>query len=65
MKLLKEGEEHIRERFEENMAVLDIEAARITSACPHRSTSECERDGLSLVICNVCGTLVEESIDVE
>jgi hypothetical protein len=60
--MLKKGEEHVREGFEEDMAVLDIEAARITSACPHRSTSECDRDGLPLVICNVCGTLVEEEI---
>jgi hypothetical protein len=60
--MLKKGEEILREGLEEDMAVLNIEAARITSACPHRSTSECDRDGLPLVICNVCGYIVEEEI---
>jgi rubrerythrin len=62
MDTLKKREEYVRGEFEGSMAVLDREAARITSACPHRSTSEREGDGLPLVICNVCGYIVEEEM---
>lgn len=59
---LKELMGELKEKFDEGCAELDQEMARLTVDCPHNSTSECKQDGLPLVICNVCGTVVEEGI---
>lgn len=60
MDYLKESESELKEKFEEDVAELDQEMARLTKACPHHSHTKRDQDGLPLVICNVCGTIVEE-----
>lgn len=59
---LKEELLGLQERYEENCAELDMEMGRLVKACKHPSWTECEKDGLPLVICNICGGIVEEEI---
>ena len=54
--------EGLKERYEENCAELDMELGRLVKACKHPSWIECEKDGLPLVICNICGGIIEEEI---
>lgn len=59
---IKEELEGLKEKYEENCAELDMEMARLVNQCIHPSCIECEKDGLFLVICNICGGIVEEEI---
>jgi hypothetical protein len=59
---LKEELEGLKEKYDENCAELDMEMARLVNQCQHPSWVESEKDGLSLVICNICGGIIEEEI---
>ncbi len=48
----------LKEEYEENYAKLDIELAKLVTACKHPSWRECDKSGLSLVTCNICGGLI-------
>ncbi len=46
----------LKEKYDENCAELDMELARLVKACKHPSLTEKD----NLVICNICGGIVEE-----
>jgi len=59
---LKEELLGLQERYEKNCAELDMELSWLVKACKHPSWIKCEKDGLSLVVCNICGGIVEKEI---
>ncbi len=59
---VKEELEGLKEMYEENCAVLDMEMARLVNQCTHPSHDEHIVEGMSLVICNICGGIVEENL---
>ncbi len=59
---VKEELDGLQERYEENCAELDGEMARLVDQCTHPSHDEHIVEGISLVVCNICGGIVEREI---
>ncbi len=59
---VKDEQIGLQERYEENCAELDGEMARLVDQCTHPSHDEHIVEGISLVVCNICGGIVEREI---
>lgn len=62
---VKEELDGLKEKYEENCAELDMELGRLVKACKHPSYISSKVDGLvaPVVICNICGGLIEDEIN--